>query len=114
MKGAVGGRKGKSKGGGSRPLAPHVAAPLPETPPSLLAASVVPSELATLQLSLMRSMEAIARWDANIGAMCMRRAQLHNQMLSQQLYLYESLATATWQSSVFERGVIPDLPTTGG
>ena len=52
----------------------------------------------TLQISIMRSMAAISRLDATIGAMCLRRSQL------ERLCLYEALAGHTNMASRLMQG----------
>jgi hypothetical protein len=54
--------------------------PPPVTPPSLLIEKPFPSELFSLHKEIMRNMEAIARFDTTIAAMCLRRSQLHTQV----------------------------------
>ena len=50
----------------------------------------------------MSNMEAIARFDTTIAAMCLRRSQLHTQLTTQLLCLYEILAAHTQSGSLFQ------------
>lgn len=80
---------------------------LPETPPSLHLDTPLLPALPPLQACILRDMEAIARWDTTIAAMCLRRTQLHSQLMSQLLCMYEILASHTATGSLSMQGSGP-------
>ena len=53
-------------------------------------------------------MEAIARLDLTIRAMCQRRCQLQSQALAEQFVMYEVLANHTRADSVLMQGIGED------
>ena len=76
----------------------------PVTPPVPLREEPLPQTLAPLQRSLQLHMDSIARLDATIHAMCLRRAQVQAAAVAELLCLFEILAQHTSAGSLLMQG----------
>ena len=76
----------------------------PVVPPAPLLDTPLPPPLASMQWSILHAMQEITKLDLTISAMCQRRMQLQNHVVSEQLCLYECLAAHTSAGSLIMQG----------
>ena len=86
----------------------------PVAPPAPLNLAPFPPVLAIMQMNLLNAMQEISKLDATISAMCLRRSQIHSQVVTEQLCMYECLSAHTMSGSLLMQGAprapaVPDV-----